>query len=81
MTTYLPADDRYRCQPIDRRAVAETGMTVVLSSHIVADLERVCDHLVILSRAETQLVGEIDEIVASHRLLAVFYALLTVTVA
>ena len=29
-------------------AVAETGMTVVLSSHIVADLERVCDHLVIL---------------------------------
>ena len=32
-------------------AVAETGMTVVLSSHIVADLERVCDHLVILSQA------------------------------
>ena len=30
-------------------AVAETAMTVVLSSHIVADLERVCDHLVILS--------------------------------
>ena len=30
-------------------AVAETGMTVVLSSHIVADLERVCDHLVILA--------------------------------
>ena len=29
--------------------VAETGMTVILSSHIVADLERVCDHLVILS--------------------------------
>ena len=50
-------------------AVAETGMTVVLSSHIVADLERVCDHLVILSQARTQLVGPIDEIVASHRLL------------
>jgi ABC-2 type transport system ATP-binding protein len=50
-------------------AVAETGMTVVLSSHIIADLERVCDHLVILSRARTQLVGPIDEIVASHRLL------------
>ena len=49
--------------------VAETGMTVVLSSHIVADLERVCDHLVILSQAHTQLVGPIDEIVASHRLL------------
>ena len=50
-------------------AVAETGMTVILSSHIVADLERVCDHLVILSQARTQLVGPIDEIVASHRLL------------
>jgi ABC-2 type transport system ATP-binding protein len=50
-------------------AVAETGMTVLLSSHIVADLERVCDHLVILSRARTQLVGPIDEIVAAHRLL------------
>ena len=50
-------------------AVAESGMTVVLSSHIVADLERVCDHIVILSRARTQLVGPIEEIVASHRLL------------
>jgi len=50
-------------------AVSETGMTVVLSSHIVADLERVCDHLVILSNARTQLAGPIDEIVAAHRLL------------
>ena len=50
-------------------AAVETGMTVVLSSHIVADLERVCDHLIILSQAETQLVGPIDEVVASHRLL------------
>jgi ABC-2 type transport system ATP-binding protein len=49
--------------------VSDTGMTVVLSSHIVADLERVCDHLVILARAHTQLVGPIDEIVAGHRLL------------
>jgi ABC-2 type transport system ATP-binding protein len=49
--------------------VTETGMTVVLSSHIVADLERVCDHLVILSHARTQLAGPIDEIIESHRLL------------
>jgi ABC-2 type transport system ATP-binding protein len=49
--------------------VSETGVTVVLSSHLVADLERVCDHLVILSRARTQLAGPIDEIVESHRLL------------
>jgi ABC-2 type transport system ATP-binding protein len=50
-------------------AVAERELTVVLSSHILADLERVCDHLVILAVGRTQLVGAIDEIVASHRLL------------
>ena len=50
-------------------AVAEREMTVVLSSHILADLERVCDHLVILATGSTQLVGSIEEIVASHRLL------------
>ena len=50
-------------------AVSETGTTVVLSSHIVADLERVCDHLVILAHARTQLAGPIDEIVTAHRLL------------
>jgi ABC-2 type transport system ATP-binding protein len=50
-------------------AVTDTGVTVILSSHIVADLERVCDHLVILSHAQTVLVGAIDDIVAGHRLL------------
>jgi ABC-2 type transport system ATP-binding protein len=50
-------------------AVAETGMTVVLSSHLIADLERVCDHLVILAGGRTQLVGPIEEILAAHRLL------------
>jgi ABC-2 type transport system ATP-binding protein len=50
-------------------AVAENELTVVLSSHILAELERVCDHLVILAGGRTQLAGTIDEIVASHRLL------------
>jgi ABC-2 type transport system ATP-binding protein len=50
-------------------AVADGGLTVVLSSHILADLERVCDHLVILSRSHVQLAGPIDEIVAAHRVL------------
>jgi ABC-2 type transport system ATP-binding protein len=51
------------------RAVTETGITVVLSSHIVADLERICDHLIILAIGRTQLVGPIGDILASHRLL------------
>jgi ABC-2 type transport system ATP-binding protein len=50
-------------------AVAERGLTVVLSSHILAELERVCDRLVILAVGRTQLAGSIDEIVSSHRLL------------
>jgi ABC-2 type transport system ATP-binding protein len=49
--------------------VSETELTVVLSSHIVTDLERVCDHIVILSQGRTQLVASIDDVVASHRLL------------
>ena len=49
--------------------VSETQLTVVLSSHIVADLERVCDHIVILSHAQTLLASPIDEVLASHRLL------------
>ena len=49
--------------------VSEAKISVVLSSHILADLERVCDHLVILSHARTLLVGEIDDILAEHRLL------------
>jgi ABC-2 type transport system ATP-binding protein len=50
-------------------AVTERQLTVVLSSHILADLERVCDHLVILAAGRTQLAGPIEEIVGAHRLL------------
>jgi ABC-2 type transport system ATP-binding protein len=49
--------------------VTETGVTVILSSHIVAELERVCDRLITLAGSQTQLAGPIDEILASHRLL------------
>lgn len=50
-------------------AAAEDGLTVLLSSHIIADLERVCDYLVILSASRVQLAGDIDELVATHKLL------------
>ena len=50
-------------------AVAEGGLTVVLSSHIIADLERVCDHLVLLSHGAVQLAGPIEDVVGEHRLL------------
>jgi ABC-2 type transport system ATP-binding protein len=50
-------------------AVAEGDVTVLLSSHILADLERVCDYLVILSASRVQLAGDIDQIVEDHVLL------------
>jgi ABC-2 type transport system ATP-binding protein len=50
-------------------AVAEGGLTVVLSSHLVAELERVCDHVVILAGGGVRLAGSIEQIVGSHRLL------------
>jgi ABC-2 type transport system ATP-binding protein len=49
--------------------VSERQITVVLSSHIVTDLERVCDRIVILSHARTLLATSIDDALASHRLL------------
>ncbi|MFE2754601.1 ABC transporter ATP-binding protein [Actinosynnema sp. NPDC059335] len=48
-------------------AVAEHGLGVVLSSHLIADLERVCDHLVVLVDAEVRLTGEVDRLLATHR--------------
>jgi ABC-2 type transport system ATP-binding protein len=50
-------------------AVAAGGLTVLLSSHILADLERVCDYLVILASAHVRLAGDIDHIMAEHHLL------------
>ncbi len=48
-------------------AVAESGLTVLLSSHILTDLERVCDYLIILSAAHVQLAGDIKEIERTHK--------------
>jgi ABC-2 type transport system ATP-binding protein len=50
-------------------AVAETGTTVLLSSHLLADLERACDYLIVLQTAHVQLSGPVDELLDSHRTL------------
>ena len=49
--------------------VAAGGLTVVLSSHLVADLERVCDHLIMLASSRVQLCGDIDDLLAEHQVL------------
>jgi ABC-2 type transport system ATP-binding protein len=49
--------------------VAERGTTVFLSSHIVSELEPVCDELIILSDARVQTGGSVEGLLADHRLL------------
>lgn len=46
---------------------ARTGMSVVLSSHLLSDLERVCDHLIILTAGRVQANGAIADLLAAHR--------------
>ncbi|SQD98068.1 ABC transporter ATP-binding protein (fragment) [Parafrankia sp. Ea1.12] len=47
-------------------AVAEQGLSVVLSSHLVSDLERACDYLVVLVDSRVQVAGEIEDLLATH---------------
>jgi ABC-2 type transport system ATP-binding protein len=49
--------------------VAEDGLSVVFSSHVVSELERVADYLVVLSRGRLQVAGEVDGLIAGHRVL------------
>jgi ABC-2 type transport system ATP-binding protein len=50
--------------------VAANGVSVVLSSHLIADLERVCDHLVVLVSGRVVISGDVDALLASHRRLS-----------
>ena len=50
-------------------ATVEAGMTVLLSSHLVGELERVCDYLVILNAGRVQFAGDLEAFAAGHRLL------------
>ena len=49
-------------------AMAEEGLSVLLSSHGLAELERVADYLVLLTRGEVRLDGTVDDLAARHRL-------------
>jgi ABC-2 type transport system ATP-binding protein len=51
-------------------AAAGGGLTIVLSSHLIADIERVCDHLVLLAASQVQLCGDTETLLAQHRILA-----------
>jgi ABC-2 type transport system ATP-binding protein len=48
-------------------SMAESDTTVLLSSHLLADLERVCDYLIVLNAAQVRLAGTVDELTGQHR--------------
>src|SRR5665213_1764716 len=51
------------------QAVADGGLTVVMSSHLLADLERVSDHVIVLASGKTQLCDDIETVLNEHKLL------------
>jgi ABC-2 type transport system ATP-binding protein len=51
-------------------ATADQGLSVVLSSHLVGDLERVCDYLIVLVGSRVRIAGPMEELLATHHLLS-----------
>lgn len=47
-------------------AVAEHSLSVVLSSHLVSDVERTCDYLIVLVESHVRVAGDIDDLLATH---------------
>jgi ABC-2 type transport system ATP-binding protein len=46
--------------------IAENETAVVLSSHLIADIERVCDYVIVLAAGRVQLAGEVEDLLATH---------------
>ena len=53
----------------DLMDLAADGLSIVLSSHLLADVERVCDHLIVLAAGRVRLAGDVDGLLATHKVL------------
>ena len=47
-------------------ATAEQELGVVMSSHLVSDLERICDYLIVLVASRVEVAADVDDLLASH---------------
>ncbi len=52
-------------------SVVDIGLTVLIASHVVSELERLCDWLIVLTGGRVRLAGPTDDLIAAHRLLTV----------
>jgi ABC-2 type transport system ATP-binding protein len=50
-------------------AMTDDGVSVVLSSHALAELERVADYLIVLGGGQLRIAGEVDDLLAEHQVL------------
>jgi len=48
--------------------VADEGVSVIFSSHVVSELERVADYLILLAHGQLQMAGDIEELLGEHAL-------------
>ena len=48
------------------RSLAEAGVTVLVSSHILGEIQLICDHVTIISRGRRVAAGRVDEVLAGH---------------
>jgi ABC-2 type transport system ATP-binding protein len=52
-------------------ASADEALTVIIASHVISELERLCDWLLVLTEGRLRLAGPIDDLRARHHLLTV----------
>ena len=53
----------------DLMELAADGLSIVLSSHLLEDVERICDHLIVLAAGQVRLAADVDELLDSHKVL------------
>jgi ABC-2 type transport system ATP-binding protein len=61
---------RHEVMAVVMSAVAEEGLSVIYSSHVVSELERVADYLILMSHGRVQMAGMIDDLLAKHVVLS-----------
>ncbi|MEV6318561.1 ABC transporter ATP-binding protein [Streptomyces sp. NPDC051776] len=59
---------RHELMGVLMATVAEHGTTIVMSSHVISELEGSCDHLLLIGGGRVRLAGDIDALLAAHTL-------------